>query len=149
MAKKKLPNSGDAAPKRPIPEALRAHAFQPGQSGNPEGARKHNPIRRALKNLTVESYRKVIEAVCTGNVDNLREMIADPKTSALQVGVATAFVKALQAGDYVTIERIAERIVGKIPDELKVTSANVNANLTAKIDLTKMKAALAKLQKDV
>lgn len=128
---------------------LKAHQFKKGQSGNPEGGRVHNPITKALKNLTVETYREVIEAVCTGNVDNLRRMIEDPKTSALQVGVATAFAKALKAGDYATIERIAERIVGKIPDELKVSSSNVNANLNATIDKEKLKAALAHLESEV
>lgn len=118
--------------------------FKPGKSGNPEGARKHNPIRKALKNLTVESYREVIEAVCTGNVAHLQDMVKDPKTSALQVGVAAAVIKAIQVGDYTTIERIAERIVGKIPDELNVKSSNTNLN-SAPIDLDQLKAARAKL----
>lgn len=125
------------------------YQFKPGKSGNPEGARKHNPITRALKNLTIETYREVIEAVCSGNLDALKDMIRDPKTSALQVGVATAFVKAIKSGDYGVIERIAERIVGKIPDELNVNSKNLNANLNAAIDPEKVKAALAKLESDV
>lgn len=128
---------------------LKPHHFKKGQSGNPAGGRIQNPITRALKNLTVESYRQVIEAVCTGNVDNLRAMIEDPKTSALQVGVATAFVKAIKAGDYAVIERIAERIVGKIPDELNVHAKNINANLNAALDPEKVKAALAQLERDV
>lgn len=129
---------------------LKKHQFKPGESGNPEGARRHNPIQKALKNLTVTTYREVIEAVLTGNVDNLRVMIQDPKTSALQVGVARAFVKAIEAGDYGVIERIAERIVGKIPDELNVNSTNLNANLNTKpIDRAQLKAALAKLEADV
>lgn len=123
--------------------------WKPGQTGNPNGRPPLNPIQRALKNLTVQTYREVIEAVCTGNLDRLREMVEDPTTSALQVGVATAFMKAIKAGDYAVIERIAERIVGKIPDELNVTSKNVNANLNAAIDTTKLKAALAKLEADV
>jgi len=127
---------------------LKPHQFKPGQSGNPEG-RRPNPIARALKELTVDTYRKVIETVLSGNIDALRAMIQDPNTSALQVGVATAFLKALQAGDYATIERIAERIVGKIPDELNVNSKNLNANINATVDREKLKLALAKLQSEV
>ena len=104
-------------------------------------------MKRALKNLTVESYREVIEAVCTGNIDNLRAMIKDPKTSALQVGVATCFVKALEAGDYSTIERIAERIVGKIPDELNVNAKNLNVNSQLSPEMVRL--ALEKLKGDV
>lgn len=134
--------------KKPPTKHLKKHQFKPGVSGNPLG-RPLNPIPRALKELTVETYRRVIEAVCTGNLDNLKAMIKDPTVSALQVGVASAFAKALEAGDYATIERIAERIVGKIPDELKVTSQNVNANLNATVDKEKVKAALAALENEV
>lgn len=128
---------------------LKKHQFKKGQSGNPEGARKHNPITKALKNLTVESYREIIEAVCTGNLAQLKVIIEDEKTSALQVGIAKAFVNAIQKGDYIVIERIAERIVGKIPDELNVVSKNLNASVEAKIDPAKLKAAMAKLEIDV
>ncbi len=136
-------------PKKPLPKAAEPYKFKKGQSGNPQGGRLHNPIQRALKNLTVESYRQCIEAVCTGNLAHLKAMVEDPSVSALQVGIARAFLKAMQAGDYAVIERIAERIVGKIPDELKVSSSNVNANLNATIDKEKLKAALEQLEQDV
>lgn len=120
--------------------------WKPGQSGNPAG-RPPNPIPRALKELTVESYRKVIEAVCTGNLDNLRMMIDDPGTSALQVGIATSVLNAVVAGDYSVIERIAERIIGKIPEELKVSS--INANVNAVVDREKLRAIIDVLQNDI
>lgn len=135
-------------PKRTLPPKAEPYKFKPGQSGNPKGRPPLNPIQRALKNLTVETYRDVIQAVCTGNLDNLKAMVEDPSISALQVGVARAFLKAMQAGDYAVIERIAERIVGKIPDELKVSSSNVNANLNATIDKEKLKAALEHLEQE-
>lgn len=102
--------------------------FKPGQSGNPGGV-PLNPIAKALKELTVQTYREVIELVLTGNIDALKAMIKDQKTPAIQVGVATAFMKAIQTGDYGVIERIAERIVGKIPDEINLVSKNLNANV--------------------
>lgn len=123
--------------------------WKPGQTGNPNGRPPLNPIQRALKELTVQTFREVIEAVCAGNLDNLRAMINDPATSVLQVGVATAFMKALQAGDYATIERIAERIVGKIPDELNVNAKTMNQTLHGALDPAQVKAALAKLQSEV
>lgn len=132
-----------------LPEAMKKHAFKKGVSGNPEGGRVHNPAIRALTKLTIETYRECVELVCTGNLTDLKEMAENPKTSALQVGIATAFMKAIKSGDYTVIERIAERIIGKIPDELKVTSQNVNANLNATIDKAKLKAAMDALEKDV
>lgn len=132
-----------------INEKMKAKQFQKGRSGNPEGARAHNPLVKALKKLTIESYREVIEIVMTGTLTDLKEMAENPKTSALQVGIATSFMKAIKAGDYTIIEKIAERIIGKIPDELNVNSKNINANMNAAIDKTKLKAAFEQLQKDV
>lgn len=126
------------------------HQFKKGKSGNPAGARAHNPITKALKNLTVDTYREIIEVVCTGNLDRLKDIIEDPKTSALQVGIARAFFDAIKKGDYLVIERIAERIVGKIPDELNVVSKNLNANLNSKpIDRKEVVEIVKKLEDSV
>jgi hypothetical protein len=133
--------------KKPLPKEAEPYKFKKGRSGNPEGARAHNPVTKALKNLTIETYREVIQLVLTGNVAAIKAMVEHPSTPAIQVGIATAFMKAIKNGDYAVIERIAERIVGKIPDELKVTSNNTS--LVGTIDPTKLKAALAKLDEEV
>jgi hypothetical protein len=120
-----------------------------GEVRNPEGSRSHNPAVKALKKLTLETYREVIELVLTGNLASLKALAENPDTPAIQVGVATAFMKAITAGDYNVIEQIASRIVGKIPDEINVNSKNVNANLNASIDKEKLKKALIDLENDV
>jgi hypothetical protein len=136
--------------KRKAPEALKKHEFKKGVSGNPLGGKLHDPEKRALKNLTIETYREVIELVLTNNLTSIKEMIENKKTPALQVGIATAFLKAIKDGDYGVIERIAERIVGKIPDELNINSKNINANLNSSpIDRAKLKAAYDELDKSV
>lgn len=123
--------------------------FKKGKVANPEGGRTHNPATRALKNLTVESYREVIELVLTGRVQDLRAMAENPETPAIQVAVATSFLRAIREGDYTIVERIAERLVGKIPDEINLRALNVNANLNAKVDKDMLKAAMAALDDDV
>jgi Family of unknown function (DUF5681) len=126
---------------------LKPHQFKPGQSGNPEGGRKHNPIARVLKEITLETYRELIKVVLAGNLDHLRKIIKDPQSSALMVGIARSYVKAADAGDWETIEKITQRIVGKIPEEIIVSSTNknLNANVNTEVDNVKMKAALALL----
>ncbi len=106
-----------------------------------------NPAIRALKNLTIETYREVIELALTSNIDALKSIATDPNTPAVQVGVATALMKAIQAGDWTVIEQIAARIVGKIPDELKVHSTN-NTRV-ALVDEVKMREAMKKIEEDV
>lgn len=137
--------------KKPLPKAAEPYKFKPGQSGNPNGGRAHNPAVKALSKLTVETYREVIELVLTGNLQAIQDMIKDPNTVAIQVGVATAFMKAIRNGDYDVIERIAQRIVGKIPDQINIHSqnANTNTNLHGVIDREKLKAAMKLIDDDV
>lgn len=125
---------------------IEPHQFKPGESGNPHGRPPLNPIQKALRELTIKTYRDVIEAVLVGNIDQLKVFITDPKSPAIKVGVATALLKAIKAGDYTVIERITERIVGKIPDVVKLESRNTHIN---KIDPVKLKAALDQLEEDV
>ena|SRR5665213_438697 len=125
--------------------------FQKGKSGNPEGGRAHNPAIKALRKLTVESYREIIELILSNNVAAVKAIAEDPNTTALQVGIAVAFLKAIKNGDYTVIERIAERIVGKIPDVVHINSQN-NSNVNAEIkviDRQALKAAYNKLEEDV
>lgn len=135
--------------KRTLPKKMEAKKWKKGQSGNPKGRVPSQAIR-ALKNLTIETYREVIELVLSGNIAALREMIENPNTPAIQVGVATSFMKAIKNGDYTIIERIAERIVGKIPDVINVHSVNTNLNSEVKsIDQVKLRAALKKIEEEV
>lgn len=121
--------------------------FKKGHSGNPKGRPPLNPIQKALKNLTIDTYREVIELVLTGNVQALKDMVENPNTPAIQVGVATSFMKAIKSGDYAIIERIAERIVGKIPDVVNINSQSTSKVIT--IDKEVLKLAMDELEIEV
>lgn len=124
------------------------HRFKKGQSGNPEGGRIHNPVTRALRNLTIESYREIIELVLTSNVTAIKAIAEDPDAPGVKVGVAVAFLKAIKNGDYTIIERIAERIVGKIPEHITIDPLTVNAKV-AVIDKAALARAMAELADEV
>jgi Family of unknown function (DUF5681) len=134
---------------KPPPKHTR---WKKGQTGNPAGRPKPNPLVVALKNLTVETYRDVIEKCLTATAQELKAVLKHPETTALQAAIIKCFIKAANTGDYTVVERIAERIVGKIPEELKVTSLNANLNAHAEIPQEvaneKVKAALAALKEE-
>lgn len=117
-----------------------------GEIRNPEGGRTHNPLTKALKKLTIETYREVIELALTSNIKALKEIAEHPKTPAVQVGVAFALIGAVKKGDWEVLEKIASRIVGKIPDQLNVVSQNHVA--VAIVDEAKMKESLKKLKEE-
>lgn len=105
-----------------------------GEVRNPIGGRAHNPLQQLLslrtKKITIDRFREIIELVVSGNIKELTELIKHPQTPVLQIGLATAFLKAMKAGDYSTIERMIERLVGKIPEQINLVSQNMNANVT-------------------
>lgn len=104
-----------------------------GDIRNPRGGQAHNPLVKAIKNLTVDSYREVVEIIMTENIEAIRAIIEDPKSPAFKVGIATSLMKAIKNGDYHVIERIAERIIGKIPETLNVNT-NYHANIVKWLD---------------
>lgn len=135
----------------PNPKPPPKHSqFKKGNKANPLGGNAHNPALKALKKLTVDTYREVIELVLQGKVDDLKAMAQNPDTPAVQVGIAVSFLKAIKNGDYNVIERIAERIVGKIPDVIHMNSqvtASINAQIKT-IDPVALRAAMDKLKQD-
>lgn len=134
--------------KRPRPTAKALANLRPAKKGeirNPEGGRSHNRELKALKNLTVETYRQIIDTVLTGDVKSLRAVAENEDLSAVQVAIAKSLVKAIDSGDYATVERIAERIVGEIPKVVSVNAVTTNMSYTE----VALKAALNKLENDV
>lgn len=101
-----------------------------------------------MRKITIETYREVIEVVLTGNLKDLKAIAEDPASPAIQVGIAVSFMKAIKSGDYHVIEKIAERIIGKIPDVVNVNNTNINAEVTS-ISQDVLKKAFEKLQRDV
>lgn len=129
------------------------YQFKPGQSGNPNGrpqlSESEKAAKREVRDLTLDSYREVIKIVFSGNVADLKAIVSDPESQVVRVAIATSVLTAIKKGDYSVIERIAERVVGKIPDVLNVNSKNFNADISAAIDPLKLKAALDKLESEV
>ena len=137
--------------KRPLPKAAAKYKFKPGVSGNPNGRPPLTKEQKALRSLTLQSYREVIEMALTGNLEELKEFAQDPDTPVIQVGVATAILKAIKNGDASVLEQFAARIIGKIPDVININS-NTNMNVNAAVAVLtddELKARLRKLRSDV
>ena len=105
-----------------------APPWKPGQSGNPEGGRKHNPEKKRIKKVTNELLQDLVDLALSGNVSELKRIIADPTSPALKVGIATALFTAIKKGDWKTLESIVERIVGKVPVKVDHTSDGEKLN---------------------
>lgn len=122
-----------------------------GEIRNPTGKGGLTPIKREVRKLTVEAYREIIDLVITNDIDQLQEIIRDKSQPALKVAIAACFATAIKKGDIATVERIIERIIGKVPDVVRVhqTGAIGTTKLDSKDDKQKVRAILAKLESDV
>lgn len=134
------------AKKKKAPQ-LKPFHFKPGQSGNPEGGKKHNPGLRKLKKLQTESYVDLIELVAFKSKADVMEVAKDAAEENLLGTIAQIWMIARARGDYDTIEKILSRVLGKVPDKIDINSKNLT--VTGEIDKEKLKAALAKLEDEV
>jgi hypothetical protein len=76
--------------------------FAPGQSGNPGGRRKEKPYRDALRLVLAEQ---------PSDTD-------PPKPKTKLEAVVRAHVQKARDGDYPSIQGIADRLDGKVPQAL-------------------------------
>lgn len=118
---------------------IEPYHWKKGQSGNPSGGRKHNPLNRAIRQFTTKTFRKLINLAFTSNVEELATIAKSKKKPAIEVAIARSFLTAIQKGDYGVIERIAERIVGKVPDKIIFEEIRtIKVKVTAQRELLKL-----------
>ncbi len=105
------------------------HKFKKGKSGNPKGRPKAF-VDAKLKQLTMERYKDIIQTVVSKDLSELKAMISDPTKTALEIGVCTSIMRAIKQGDWITIEKIVEKVVGKLHDKVEFTGNVGVANIS-------------------
>ena len=104
--------------------------FKPGKSGNPGGMPIETEEQKRLRRLTKAELAECASWLVKGNVDQIRTIAKDPKASILQVWVAALVIKSIEKGDADSWDKIMNRIVGKVKDELSVEGNAVKVNIT-------------------
>jgi len=94
--------------------------FKKGQVANPKGAAAHKVYQ--FKKLNKEVVRNIVDIVTTGNVKELQKIVNNPDAPALLVAFASCMIKMINKGDINGIETMIQRVVGKVKDEVDVTS---------------------------
>ena len=90
---------------------------------------------------------KLIEIIIKQDIEALQVIISDKKQPALKVAIATSMATAIKKGDFETIEKIIQRVIGKVPDV--VISRNENTNINLQPTQAKVKAILAKIESEI
>lgn len=145
----------DSAKKRPRPSARSIANLKPTKKGepsrNPLGAKLHNPLTRALKRVTQDSYCEALSIAFERQEDELEKFVNNPETPMLQKFVAKAMLSAFKRGDFAFVERIADRLIGKVSENMVINqtgAGNVVAQIAVMSD-AEIKSRVAKLKEDV
>jgi hypothetical protein len=101
---------------------LVAHQFKKGQSGNPEGARAHNPFNRAVKQMTSQLFSETIQLVLSTPVDELDKFATDNTLTVMQRIIIKALLRADENESFGALDTIMERVIGKVAEKMEIES---------------------------
>jgi hypothetical protein len=99
---------------KPNPQNLKP--WKPGQSGNPGGAKKGV---QQLKKLNPGELKGIIDIVMKRDVAALEEFKKNKKNTVLEMWIASVALEGIRKGDPFMLDKILERTVGKVKEEIK------------------------------
>ena len=97
--------------------------FKKGQSGNPKG-RPKDLLGKKMRQLTAEEFAEIANLIIKGSIEELRAISKDESQSALRVMIAAVAVKTISKGDMDALDKLLNRLVGKVKDHVQVTGMN-------------------------
>lgn len=96
--------------------------FKPGQSGNPGGRPKTPEDLREGRKLNQHELERVINKLLYLDKGQLQEVVRNPETPMLELIAASILAQAAQKGDQQRLEFVLQRMIGKVKDQLEVTT---------------------------
>ncbi len=100
--------------------------FKKGQSGNPEGGRKHNKDLKKIRHLTNEEFKEVASVILNRDcsLEDLKEMVVtQDKVSPLTRWIASVVGNGIKKGDAAALNVLLDRICGKVKEHVHHTGS--------------------------
>lgn len=66
--------------------------------------------------MTVSQYREAVAIYFSHSVAKLQEIAKDPNTKSLDVWIVMCILTAAKKGDYMTLDQMLNRIIGKVKE---------------------------------
>lgn len=141
----------DAKKKRNVTEKQRANLkpIQKGQVLNPEGSRAHNPVLRALGRVSEKVYCEALSKAFLSTKEEMAALLENPEVTLLEELVGNAMLDAVKQKNYSFVERIADRLIGRIEDNLNIKQTGATDVRVGVFDGDKLKEAIRKLNTKV
>ena len=107
---------------KPVPDHVR---WKKGQSGNPSGRPKESITLKELKKYTREHIAEVINRLLELPSAHLQHMSKNPDTPVFEQIVARVLLRCQRVGNFVDIDRMLDRIIGKVPQRSETELSGV------------------------
>ena len=78
--------------------------FKKGQSGNPEGARKHNQDLKKLKACLKREIDETLNLLLQSDIDKLNHLIKSKDSDVLTLALASVLSKSIKKGDWYALK---------------------------------------------
>lgn len=95
--------------------------FKKGSSGNPSGRSKLDNELAEVRKMTKEHYRDLCTLLMGTRTEELQALLDKPETSMLTTIIIRCLMVAGEKGDSHSLDKIMERVIGKVKDEMDVT----------------------------
>lgn len=104
--------------------------FKKGQIANPKGI-TISPEKRALKELTETELANAIKKVFTSTEEECLALLKDKTTTLGHKVILRAAVDSAHHGNYSKFNEILERVIGKVPNKIDMTTKGQPINVTS------------------
>lgn len=98
--------------------------FIKGQSGNKNGRPKMDPELLAVTKMSHAYITAIINKYSYMNRGDIKRAMEDAETSMIECTIASILVKAMQTGDYMKLNFLLDRAIGKVSEQLEVKSSH-------------------------
>lgn len=116
----------------PKPDTSHLIPYKPGQSGNPKGMPPRTATEMIIKKIAHDDIKEIIELISNDDLEGLKAIkkaINSKKKGPTGVKVikallASVAIKILEKGDMDALDKLLNRLVGKVKDQTEITGSN-------------------------
>ncbi len=101
--------------------------WKKGQSGNPGGKVPEPPELKKLKHLTKLELVEIGNLIIKGDRNELEKKAKDKGSTVIQSMMAAIAKRVIDDGDMVALDRLLDRLIGKVKDEVEFSGNVLNA----------------------
>jgi hypothetical protein len=93
--------------------------FPPGTSGNPDGGKRHDPVKKRIKKLTSVELEKILNNLLMIDPKNL-DAFQKEDPLLLKTWIASVAATGIKKGDPSALFALLDRLIGKVTDKVQV-----------------------------